>query len=131
MRSNQRRSKLALVVEDDLAVSELLELLLRDEGYRVIVVPRLEDARRVLRRFRPNLITLDPCPSDDWGLRALEELTRAEGCRSVPILLISAEARLLPKSVQSKAFRTIDKPFDIDEIIAAAGEALQIDPVPA
>ena len=131
MRSNHRRSKLAVVIEDDLAVSELLELLLRDEGYRVLVVPSLEDARRVVRRVRPSLITLDLCPYDARGLRVLEELTRAEGRHSVPILLISAEARSLPKSVQSKVFRTIDKPFDIDEVIAAAEDALQIDPVPA
>ena len=131
MPANPRRGKLALVVEDDRAVGELLAMLLRDEGYRVIAVPDLERATRVIRLAMPSLITLDLCLSDACGPRVLEQLARLDLCRSVPILLITSEARWLPSWVRSKVFRAIDKPFDIDEVIAAAEEAVRLGPVPA
>jgi len=48
-----------LVVDDAPVNLKLTDILLRKEGYKVHTVPDAEEALRVLRNFRPNVMLVD------------------------------------------------------------------------
>ena len=82
-----------LVVEDDPEVRELLELLLRNEGYRVAVAPDGLAALALIDRgtIRPDLIIADyNLPNGMDGLEVTAKL-RGKLQRDVPVIILTGD----------------------------------------
>jgi signal transduction histidine kinase len=81
---------LVLVVEDEGASTELLEVILGDANYRVAAVGDVSQAWEATRRERPQAILLDialPGP-DGWSF--LEEFKRDPSTRDIPVVAVTA-----------------------------------------
>ena len=111
------RTGTILVVEDDPGVSELLELFLRDEGYRVATSRDGAGALELIARgkFRPDLILADyNLPGLD-GLRVAARL-RKELHREVPVIVLTAD--ISTGSLQDIASQNcvqLNKPVKLEE----------------
>jgi CheY-like chemotaxis protein len=115
VRTDLRRS--VLVVEDDEAVSQLLIALLEDRGYRCWPARSGNDAVRMARAHRPDLITLDMRLPEMDGARVLQ-LLKADDCtREIPVVVISAFTQILPAGERKKVAYMLGKPFDVDEVL--------------
>ena len=107
-----------LVVDDDKQIVRLVHSYLEKAGYTILIAYDGEDAMRVIRRERPDLIVLDLMLPKRDGLAVVREL-RASG-RVVPVLLLTARATLADKvaGLDLGADDYLTKPFAFAELLA-------------
>lgn len=80
--------KLVLIVDDDKGVRELLEVLVRREGFRVETAVDGEDALARARKSLPHLILLDLMLPKSGGFEVLHEL-QAEETAGIPVIVMT------------------------------------------
>lgn len=80
--------KLVLIVDDDKGVRELLEVLVRKEGFRVETAVDGEDALARTRKSLPHIILLDLMLPKSGGFEVLHEL-QAEETAGIPVIVIT------------------------------------------
>ena len=56
---NAQQAKRILIVDDEPAVVTYLEMMLRDSGYETISATNGKEGMEIVRREKPDLITLD------------------------------------------------------------------------
>lgn len=104
---------LVLIAEDDDSVRMTLEIVLNDEGFRVISAADGEEALQAARSARPDVILIDglmPKLSGDQVLRTLRE----EGSLQAEVFVLSG------MDVEPERWgdaHIIGKPFDIDDLV--------------
>lgn len=119
-------SRRVLVVEDDPAISSLMQAVLRDAGATIDVATDGPAALTIASDQQPDLVILDLGLPNMYGTAVAEQLRQQLG--SVPILVVSA----LPASAvaadawQIGAFTYITKPFELDAFSAAVQRGLAI-----
>jgi CheY-like chemotaxis protein len=80
-----------LVISEDRIVRELAESVLGEQGDRVTALRMGAGAPELVKAERPDVILLDETLPDTDGLSVLRALKADEGCRSVPVLLVTAD----------------------------------------
>ncbi len=106
-----------LIVEDDLHISELLQMYLEKEGYRVTCAANGGAGLEKFREISPDLVLLDVMMPvmDGWGVcRAI----RAES--QTPIIMLTAKGETDDKvaGLKTGADDYITKPFEMKEVLA-------------
>jgi two-component system, OmpR family, phosphate regulon response regulator OmpR len=106
------------IVEDDLAVCEMLTRYLEREGMVVTAMSSAEELLRRINRIRPDLIVLDVSLPGETGLQACQKL-RAQGDR-VPIILLTARSEEVDRvlGLEMGADDYLGKPFSARELLA-------------
>jgi CheY-like chemotaxis protein len=107
-----------MVVDDNPANLNLLELMLRQEGYEVHSFPRARLALTSLSQDLPDLILLDVNMPEMNGYEMCELLKSNKALADIPVLFISALSEMEDKV---KGFRAggvdfISKPFQFEEV---------------
>ena len=115
-----------LLVEDDPAIVELMQLVLADEGLSVDVTRTGTRALEMARQRRPEVAILD------LGLPEMYGKTLGKNLRQLypdlPLLVVSA----LPSNAVAQdawemgAFSYITKPFELDALSAAVKRGLDL-----
>ncbi|WP_165865611.1 response regulator [Vallicoccus soli] len=107
-----------LVVDDEPALTELLSMALRYEGWDVRTAGDGGAATRAARGFRPDAVVLDMMLPDMDGLEVLRRL-RADAT-DVPVLFLTArdavEDRVAGLTAGGDDYVT--KPFSLEEVVA-------------
>jgi CheY-like chemotaxis protein len=108
--------KRILLVEDDVAISELAETVLEDEGYAVVVCLTPLDAMSLLDRLSFDLVMTDGFSREPGAVFVnTADLVRSAGV--TPVALFSAH-RLDRDLALAAGFRdVITKPFDLDTLV--------------
>jgi CheY-like chemotaxis protein len=106
-----------LVVDDERAIRDLIEMLLSDLGYEPLVAPDGAVALDLVRQTRPRLILLDLMMPVMDG-RAFLRACRAEAlCRDVPMVVMSAaHPAAMVEDLRAAAF--LAKPFDLEVLLS-------------
>lgn len=114
-----------LIVEDEVALREMLAFGLQRAGYRVTESGDCAAARAAIADSRPDLLLLDWMLPDMSGLEFARALRRDDATRELPIIMLTARAAEDDKvsGLQSGADDYITKPFSAREL-AARIEAL-------
>lgn len=121
----RRRPKL-LVVDDDPAVRDLFSTLLSDEA-DVLLAVNSDDALRVMRLHRPDLVLLDDImPGAVTGLKFLENLQASGEFAATPIVMITASdaPEHIARGARAGAAGYITKPFDARLVAAMVRDRL-------
>jgi CheY-like chemotaxis protein len=111
-----------MVVEDDLAVRETVQAVLEDEGYRVIPASKGRVALDRLREVAaPSLILLDLMMPvmDGWQMHA--ELARDPLLTLIPVVVMSADARVEQKAKALSVAAILQKPVTLDHLLDTVG----------
>jgi two-component system, OmpR family, phosphate regulon response regulator PhoB len=110
----------ALIVEDEPAISELLAINLRHNGFEPVVCMDGEQAQRELDAVLPDIILLDWMLPGASGLALARQWRKAERTRLVPILLLTARSEESDKiqGLDAGADDYITKPFSTQELMA-------------
>ncbi|MGO4572566.1 response regulator [Microvirga sp. 2TAF3] len=116
--------KTILVVDDEWAVAEVLEALLGDEGYRVIVANNGKQGLERLAEWPPDLIIVDFMMPIMDGPAMLAALTANPGTSGIPVIVMSSlpEETVAQRSSGYKTF--LRKPFRIAAVLEAIAKAL-------
>ena len=106
-----------LVVDDDLALAEMLGIVLRGEGFEPVFCPDGSDALRVFRESRPDIVLLDLMLPGKDGVDVCR-LIRAES--GTPIVMLTAKSHTVDVVVglEAGADDYIVKPFKPKELVA-------------
>jgi DNA-binding response OmpR family regulator len=107
--------KHVLLVEDDDAVAEVVELILHESGYAVDRVSNVADALDSMHGELPAAVLLDLTLPGTSGISFLKTCRESPMLASVPIALLSgAQIPVLEDCLAPDAILT--KPFDIDHL---------------
>ena len=120
-----------LVVDDDEAIRSLLTEMLQDEGYEVFQGKNGAEAVRLATEARPDVIIMDLRMPVMSGVEAIQLIKHNPETAAMPILAMSAGTVLVAevRNRQLPVQGLIDKPFDLDAMLAHV--ALQLQLVPA
>jgi CheY-like chemotaxis protein len=120
---------LVLVVEDDKSVRELIETVLVAEGFEVRTARDGLEGLLKLRMLTPAVLVLDIMMPDVGGLRVLDEL--AETHAQIPVVVVTGNSRAAEEArLRLGDERVFDKPFDVDDLVAAVRSAMDGGPSP-
>ena len=102
------------IIEDDLAIGDLLEEALREEGYAVLRAYSGTEAQYLLAQHTPDLILLDLMLPGCTG----EELLPA--LQGIPVIVVSAKVGVDDKvqALLAGAADYVSKPFALPELLA-------------
>ncbi len=114
-----------LLVEDDAALSELLQWHFNSEGYAVRSTPDGEEALVMVREQVPDLIVLDWMIESLPGVEVCRQLRKSRHSAAVPIMMLTARGEEEDKirGLKTGADDYVTKPFSPRELLARA-EAL-------
>ena len=106
-----------LVVDDDLALAEMLGIVLRNEGLEVHHVADGSSAIGAFREYRPDLVLLDVMLP---GIDGLEVCRQIRLTSNVPVIMVSAKDDEVDKVVglELGADDYVTKPYSPRELVA-------------
>jgi DNA-binding response OmpR family regulator len=106
-----------VIVEDDVAIADLLDLYLRQAGFRVLQAPTGERGLELVSQHSPALVVLDiGLP----GIDGLEVCRRLRSSSNVPVLFLTARDGEVDRitGLELGADDYVSKPFSPREIVA-------------
>lgn len=106
-----------LIVEDQPDVAELIDVVLKGEGYVVAVARDGAQGLMLARDWNPDLILMDiMLPFVDGGT-LISKLRREPETARLPIIAMSASSTLRDRSAELEADALLSKPFDVDAML--------------
>jgi DNA-binding response OmpR family regulator len=112
-----------LVIEDEIAVSEVITAALEDEGYRVLTAGDGQDALQTVQREPPDAIVLDLRLPNVDGWQVVRWCRAHPATTAIPIIVVSGVRDALQDGdIESLVF--VEKPFDLDVLIALVEDAV-------
>lgn len=107
-----------VVVEDDQNIADLVEMYLRQEGFRVVQAGTGERAMQAVRDNRPRMVILDV--GLPGGMDGLEVCRRLRAGGDVPILMLTARDGEIDRvlGLELGADDYLTKPFAPRELVA-------------
>ena len=118
------RRKVVLVLEDNASVGGLIAALLRQEGYRAVRAWDPQEALRLARGRRPDLVLLDLNLTYPDGIDVIRQVRNDEATRRAPIVLVAGGAAPISPDDAALVDGVVQKPFDIDIMLNAVRKAL-------
>ena len=116
-----------LVVEDDVAVAELLRAVLnRVPGWGATLVHDAAAAREIIRHVKVEALVLDVNLPGISGPELLHLLADDPAWAHPPVVLVSSDVGQpgVPEALRSgRAVAALQKPFDIDELVESIERA--------
>ena len=86
--ANPNAGKLVMIVDDDDAVRELLEFVVKREGFRTATALNGEDGINLIRSIKPDAVILDMMMPKYGGFEVLRSLQDGDTAR-IPIIIIT------------------------------------------
>ena len=119
-------SELILLVEDNEKNRKLAHDVLVHQGYRVTDAESAEEALRLVRQERPNLVLMDiHLPGID-GIAALQQLRADPATRDIPVMAVTASAMTHDRAkIMAAGFDGYQsKPISVKTFLVAVRELL-------
>ncbi|MBL0010036.1 MAG: phosphate regulon transcriptional regulator PhoB [Nitrosomonas sp.] len=109
-----------LIVEDELAIQELISINLKRAGHMVLCAESAEQARKMVNNVLPDLVLLDWMLPDMSGIEFARNLRREDRTKSIPIIMLTARVQESDKiaGLEAGADDYITKPFSPRELLA-------------
>jgi two-component system alkaline phosphatase synthesis response regulator PhoP len=132
--------KTILVVDDEPDVRGYLQMILEDAGFRVVSAGDGVEALELIRKDRPDFISLDLIMPRKSGHKLLFELKRDRELARIPVLIVTAHAKdemgkkamqeVLDSSVMSGPGTYLEKPVNPKSYVRAIRRALGMEIAP-
>lgn len=106
-----------LIIEDDQLLLETLQIILKEEGYKVTFLRDGQSVSKINRNNLPELIILDFRLPGMNGGEVANYLKNKESTKHVPILMLSASNNAKLIAGESGADDFLEKPFDIEVLL--------------
>ena len=105
-----------LIVDDNVAVQEIIKDILGGQGYTTLVASTVDEAVEIYVSSPPQIVLLDTWVGDEDGLRMISGVREAGLDGGLNIILIKSSSELVPKdNPYIKGF--IDKPFKSSDVL--------------
>jgi CheY-like chemotaxis protein len=135
MEAASRPAKRVLVVDDEPDVLSYLEMLLRDSGYQTLTAGDGTAALELMRKEKPDLVTLDISMPRASGTRFYKKVKTDPALASIPVVIVTAvtgyggdpygyEKFLSRRSLVPPPEGFFPKPIDREAFLAAVRKLL-------
>jgi two-component system response regulator AtoC len=114
-----------LVIDDDVSISETLDLYLTEEGYDVVTANTGTEGLNKFVKNSPDVVILDIRLPDIDGFTVLEDLREED--ENVKVIMITAyhDMDSTIRAMKGGAFDYIHKPINVDELDIAINKAVK------
>lgn len=106
--------KKILIVDDDPVIVKYLQAVFSDNGYATCTATSSMEGLDVVRREKPDLITLDIQLPGEWGPRFYRKLRQDKDLKDTPVIVISG---MDGDHAIKDAITFVKKPFDPEKLI--------------
>lgn len=106
--------KKILIVDDDPVIVKYLQAVFSDNGYATCTATSSMEGLEVVRREKPDLITLDIQLPGEWGPRFYRKLRQDKDLKDTPVIVISG---MDGDHAIKDAITFVKKPFDPEKLI--------------
>jgi DNA-binding response OmpR family regulator len=114
--NTQVTTKTILLVEDDIAIAELLvQLIAQETPYRVFEVSDGPQALNIVKGIKPDLLLLDYWLPSIFGIELYDRLCAAESVTQIPTIMLSVNAPL--QEIKKRNITYMRKPFDVTQLL--------------
>jgi CheY-like chemotaxis protein len=122
-------SGIVLIVDDDEAVTGVINAVLGREGYSIHIARNGIDGLRMADEIRPNLILMDISMPDMDGYQATDQLKQNPSLKDIPIILLSSKTASEDdgRSFAKGAVYYVRKPFtgqQLRDLVSLAMDSL-------
>ena len=118
-------AKSILIVDDELSSTEVLALILREEGFRVTVASNGRQALDRLDDAAPDLIITDYMMPVMNGVEMAKAVRGQPRYVGLPILIMSGVSEAALRSHREAYDRFLRKPFDMEALLDAVQSLLR------
>jgi len=115
-----------LIVDDEEEARSVLREILKREGYEVFQAANGEEAIRIVKDNRPDVILLDIRMPVMDGFEVCKRLKEKEETKAIPIITITGYSEEKEKSLMSGADDFLSKPFEKIDLITRIKAILRI-----
>lgn len=105
-----------LIIDDDLAIRLLIQDILDDVQYKVMLAADGATALTAMATVVPDLVTLDLDLPGITGGQVLELMRQQDTLRDVKVVIISS-LEIIPPHVKELSQAVLRKPFDVDALL--------------
>ncbi len=113
-----------LVVDDDPAICVVVGEALRRQGHKVKTASSIRERSALIDSFAPDVLITDVMLPDGDGLEGVAEILDRKPGLSVIILSAQNTLNTAIRATEKGAFEYLPKPFDLNELSRAVGDAL-------
>ena len=116
-----------LIVDDEPGVAVAIQFLMEQQGHRVMVAQRGEDALDLIYKYKPDLVLLDIMLPGISGWEVCEIIRLNRDYRKIIIVFLTARSSEveIAKGLALGADDYITKPFSNDELVARVNTLLE------
>jgi len=120
-------AKEILIVDDEPNVVVPIQFLMEQQGYRVMIAERGEDALDLIYQYKPDLVLLDIMLPGIDGYEVCEIVRLNPEYRKIKIIFLTAKGREeeIAKGLALGADAYITKPFSNAALVAKVKEILE------
>jgi two-component system, OmpR family, response regulator MtrA len=118
------RMRHILILDDDEAISELLEIVLTEEGYEVQRATTVGQALEIVHVCRPSLVLFDLRLAHEDGAAFVRSYRKLPGSTG-GLIAFSGMPNLEEEAVRLGADGYLSKPFDLDDLLTLADRHLR------
>jgi two-component system phosphate regulon response regulator PhoB len=120
-------SHTVLIVDDELAIRDMLRMALEMAEFRCIEAENIQQAYQLIVDDRPNIVLLDWMLPGGTGLELLRRLKREQLTREMPVIMLTAKTAEdnIIQGLDVGADDYITKPFAPRELIARINALLR------
>jgi len=120
---------LIAVIDDEDSFLDLMEAVLQEEGYRVVLGKVPDDALTLIRQTHPALVVLDLNfhMSGMQGIAILKGMRDDTALTAIPVIVCSAAIDKLEQhrdEFDALSAHTLEKPFDLTDLLTLVAELL-------
>ncbi|UOE48779.1 response regulator transcription factor [Mucilaginibacter sp. SMC90] len=114
-----------LICDDDEGILDLVELVLKEEGYEVIPEMNSLNVAGLVGSEHPDLVVLDLWMPVLSGDQVLRNLRNDPATKNLPVMVISASGDGKTIAMNAGANDFIPKPFDLDHLLGRVKALLE------
>ncbi len=120
-------AKEILIVDDEPNAVVPIQFLMEQQGYRVMIAERGEDALDLIYHYKPDLVLLDILLPGIDGYEVCEIIRLNPEYRNIKIIFLTALGREveIARGLTLGADAYIIKPYSNDELVAKVKEVLE------
>jgi CheY-like chemotaxis protein len=106
--------KKILIIDDDPVIVKYLQAVFSDNGYLTCTASSTMEGLDVVRKEKPDLITLDLQMPGEWGPRFYRKMRKEPDLKDIPVIVISG---IDGDHAIKGAVAFVSKPFDPEKIV--------------
>ena len=111
-------NKKIIIVDDNIAILDSLQMMLDLEGYDVQIFEKGSEMYQQLDKNNlPNLIFMDMWLAGEYGRDICRLIRGNEDFATLPVIIMSASRGLANSAIESGANEFVAKPFDLFDVL--------------